>query len=163
MTDNRPRATILNELMQECFRLNRGLLDVSQQLTDGTPVTGAQWGVLTALAQGNQKDEPATVAETARRMGLARQSVQRVTDVLADNGLVKYLPNPDDKRAKFALVTPAGRRLLARLEDRQLSWVSDIVAGHSAAELTAAMQLIKDIRNKMTRRLIEEDRQIAAG
>ena len=83
MTENPPYRTVLNELMGECFRLNRSYLEVSAQLTEGASVSGAQWGVLAALGQN---DMPDTVAATARRMGLARQSVQRVADLLADAG-----------------------------------------------------------------------------
>jgi len=146
MATNRPHGSDLNELLRECFRLNRGLMEVSQQLTAGTRVTGAQWGVLTALGQGNI---PRTVAETARQMGLARQSVQRVADVLADKGLVSYLPNPEDKRAKLVEVSRAGRALLGQLEQQQQAWVDDVAADCSGAEIKAALQLVKKIRQRM--------------
>jgi DNA-binding MarR family transcriptional regulator len=121
-------------------------MDASRQLTAGTGVSGAQWGVLTALDQGS---EPRTVAETARQMGLARQSVQRVADVLEDKGLVKYLPDPEDKRARLAAVTQAGRALLGQLEVQQQAWVKDIAADCSHAEISAAFQLVKKIRQRM--------------
>jgi DNA-binding MarR family transcriptional regulator len=147
MTDKPPFSNLLNVLMNECFRLNRSYLDVSQQLTAGAGVTGTQWGVLAALGQG---DAPATVAETARRMALARQSVQRVADVLADTGLVNYLPNPEDKRAKLVEVTAAGRALLADMKDRQHAWVDSIVGDYSDADIDAAIQLIKNIRQRIS-------------
>jgi DNA-binding MarR family transcriptional regulator len=156
MQDDLPQRSALNDLMRECFRLNRSLLDVSQRLTEGTPLTGAQWGVLTAIAPGHGNEEPGTVAETARRMGLARQSVQRVTDVLAANGLVEYLPNPGDKRAKFVAVTPEGRTWLTELEQRQLAWVSDLVGQHSGAEIDTALRLIKDVRARISRQIAED-------
>ena len=156
MPDSLPRATALNELLQECFRLNRCLLEAAQQLTDGAGVTGAQWGVLTALSQGGQ---PRTVAETARRMGLARQSVQRVADVLADNGLVNYLPNLDDRRAKLAEVTKAGRALLAKLEKRQQVWVNGIVGDRRDADINMAMRLVKEIRQQISRQPVKADGQ----
>ncbi len=147
MTEKPPYSTVFNELMSECFRLNRSFLDVSQQLTEGAGVTGTQWGVLAALGQGG---EPSTVAETARRLGLARQSVQRVADVLADTGLVKYVPNPEDKRAKLVEVTAAGGALLADLKDRQHAWVDSIVGDYSDADIDAAIQLIKNIRQRIS-------------
>ena len=155
MQDNLSQRSALNDLMRECFRLNRSLLDVSQRLTEGTPLTGAQWGVLTAIAPGHGNEGPGTVAETARRMGLARQSVQRVTDVLEANGLVEYLPNPDDRRAKSVAVTPEGRKWLAELEQRQLAWVSDLVGEHSGSEIDAALRLIKDVREGISRQIAE--------
>jgi DNA-binding MarR family transcriptional regulator len=147
MAEYLPEGSALNDLMRECFRLNRSLVDAAQKLTDGAGITGAQWGVLTALGQGG---EPRTVAETARQMSLARQSVQRVTDLLVDNGLVEYLPSPEDKRAKLADVTKAGRALLAKLERRQRDWVDSIVADRSDADVRAATELVKEIRGRIS-------------
>ena len=146
MPEDSPNRASLNELLGECFRLNRGLLEASQQLTEGTGITGAQWGVLTSLSQGG---DPRTVAETARQMGLARQSVQRVTDILAENGLVKYLPSADDKRAKLVQVSTAGQALIRQLEKQQQSWINGIAPDCSAEEINAAFQLMKKIRQRL--------------
>jgi len=143
-----PHGSALNELMRESFLLNRSLLEAARQLTERSGVTGTQWGVLAAL---DFVGEPRTVAETARRMGLTRQSVQRVTDVLADNNLVKYLPNPADKRAKLVEVTPAGRALLKQLEQRQHAWVAGVASSHSDSDINAAAQLVKNIRQRISK------------
>src|SRR5262245_28571826 len=58
--------------------------------------TLARWVILDAVEDG-----PATVAEIARRRGIARQAVQRVADVLARDGLVAYAPNPRHRRAQL--------------------------------------------------------------
>jgi DNA-binding MarR family transcriptional regulator len=60
-----------------------------------------------------------TVAEIARRLRLARQSVQRVADLLAGEGLCSYEDNPRHRRAKLLGLTPKGRKTLARIEDAQ--------------------------------------------
>lgn len=52
-------------------------------------------------------------------MGITRQSVQRVADVLVEAGLAEYRPNPAHRRAK----------LLAPTEDG-LAAVRGIVPGH---------------------------------
>jgi DNA-binding MarR family transcriptional regulator len=148
MSVSPPHGPALNELMRESFLLNRSLLEAARQLTETTGVTGAQWGVLAALNFGG---EPRTVAETARQMALTRQSVQRVSDVLADNNLVKYLPNPADKRAKLVEVTPAGRALLKQLEERQHAWVAGVASNHSDLDINAAAELVKNIRQRISK------------
>jgi DNA-binding MarR family transcriptional regulator len=148
MSASPPHGSALNELMRESFLLNRSLLEAARQLTESTGVSGAQWGVLAALDFGG---EPRTVAETARQMALTRQSVQRVSDVLADNNLVKYLPNPADKRAKLVEVTPAGRALLKQLEERQHAWVAGVASNHSDLDINAAAELVKNIRQRISK------------
>ena len=136
------QGAAINDLLRVCFRLNRSLVDAAQLLTDGTPVTGAQWGVLTSFSSNT---DPDTVAEVARRMNLARQSVQRVADVLESAGLVEYLPNPADKRAKLVRVTQAGAALLDELEVRQQAWLRDLVGNLSEADIAAAAKLVESV------------------
>jgi len=145
MPDYLVRGSVFENLMEECFQLNRSLIEVAKQLTEDLGVTGAQWGVLGALGRD---DAPRTIAEAARRMGLARQSVQRVADALADQGLVEYLPNSEDRRTKLAEVTGAGRALLAELETRQLAWANRTAGDLSRANIEEAMRLIKQIRER---------------
>jgi len=147
MSEHLPGGSALNDLLRECFRLNRGLVDAARRLTDGSGITGAQWGVLAAFAQD---DETGTVAAAARRMGLARQSVQRVADVLAEQQLVKYLPSPDDQRAKRVELTARGVELLSELEQRQQQWVANIAADCSDSEINSALKLIHDIRERVS-------------
>jgi DNA-binding MarR family transcriptional regulator len=78
-------------------------------------------------------------------MNLARQSVQRVADVLAELGLVEYLPDPADKRARLVRVTDTGRALLAELEVRQQAWLNTLVEGLREAEIAQAAQLVEHI------------------
>jgi DNA-binding MarR family transcriptional regulator len=151
MSEYRPRSSAFNELLRECFRLNRGIVEAAQVLTEGVGVTGAQWGVLSALGQGEQ---PRTVAETARRMGLARQSVQRVADVLAESNFVRYIPNPEDKRAKLAEVTNTGRKLLAKLDARQRKWANGILTGRSEKDIAAALELLKEMRERIAEQAV---------
>jgi DNA-binding MarR family transcriptional regulator len=146
MPDKLQYDASLDHLLGECFRLNRGLLDASEQLTEGTGITAAQWGVLTALASGGV---PRTVARIAQQMGLARQSVQRVADILTEKGLAKYWPNPDNKRAKLAKVTETGRALLEQTKNKQRAWLNGIAPDSSPEEINAAFQQLKKIRQRM--------------
>ncbi|TFV65088.1 UNVERIFIED_ORG: MarR family transcriptional regulator [Bacillus sp. AZ43] len=72
--------------------------------------TTARWHVLSVVSDG-----PRTVASAARRLGLARQSVQRVVDDLARAGQVVLAPNPDHARAPLVVLTDTGRDTLGAL------------------------------------------------
>jgi DNA-binding MarR family transcriptional regulator len=59
--------------------------------------------------------EPLPVAGIAREMGLTRQSVQRVADILVERGLAEYRENPAHRRAKLLVPTDEGRAALSRI------------------------------------------------
>ena len=147
MPDYLVRGSVFEHLMQECFKLNRSLIEVTEQLTGDLGVTGTQWGVLGILGQD---DAPRTIAEAARRMGLARQSVQRVADTLVDLGLVEYLPNPADRRTKLAEVTSAGRTLLTELDTRQLQWARHAAENLSETNIEEALRFVKRVRERIS-------------
>ena len=69
--------------------------------------TLARWVALNAAAEA-----PATVAEISRRFGFARQSVQRVADLLVEDGLAVYEDNPRHRRAKLLVPTRRGREVV---------------------------------------------------
>ncbi|WP_149181016.1 MarR family transcriptional regulator [Streptomyces sp. TRM49041] len=93
------------------FRLNGQFLTVSEELARPAGLTAARWQVLGAVLR-----EPLTVAGIARAMGITRQSVQRVADLLVERGLAAYAPNPAHRRAKLLSPTEEGRAALARID-----------------------------------------------
>jgi hypothetical protein len=88
--------------------------------------TLARWVILDAI-----EDKPATVAEIARRRGIARQAVQRVADVLERDGLAAYEPIPSiDERGCCGRRREVGRscarsRLLKRNGPTRLATLSE--------------------------------------
>lgn len=54
----------------------------------------------------------------ARRLGLTRQSVQRVVNELASDGLVVSDANPDHARSSLVSLTQEGRHVMAELFTR---------------------------------------------
>ena len=78
------------------FRLNGQLLAVAEELARPVGLTAAWWQVL-----GAALGEPQSVSEIARAMGLTRQSVQRIADLLVERGLAAYADNPAHRRAKL--------------------------------------------------------------
>jgi DNA-binding MarR family transcriptional regulator len=56
------------------------------------------------------------VAGIARAMGITRQGVQRIADLLVAQGLAEYVPNPAPRRAKLLRPTPAGYDAIGRID-----------------------------------------------
>lgn len=120
------------------IRLGGLMISAGDTLTRPMGQTTARWLVMDAL-----DDEPATVAQTARLLGLARQSVQRVADLLARDGMVAYADNPGHKRAKLVKLTPRGRRILRQIQATQAAWAEDLgsqLGERSLDEANAALE-----------------------
>ncbi|MHB8481459.1 MAG: MarR family winged helix-turn-helix transcriptional regulator [Nitrospiria bacterium] len=97
-----------------------GLLDsIGNGINQKAGQSAARWKVL-----GPVSDQPKTVADVARRLGHSRQAIQRVADSLRDDGLVKYLDNPNDRRADLLTLTEKGRKVLAVIHFEQRRWAN---------------------------------------
>src|SRR6476660_628987 len=75
-------------LVIRVLRLNGLLTAAGDALARPAGQTSARWQVLAMVERGAY-----TVAETARTLGLARQSVQRVADLLEADGLIAFNDN----------------------------------------------------------------------
>src|SRR5262245_32167327 len=111
----------LTTLVVRTFRLNGLFLQAAESIARPVGLTAAWWQVLGAVL-----DQPLPVSGIAREMGLARQSVQRVADLLAQQGLIEYLPNPAHQRAKLITPTPAGRAAVTALSATQHEWANQV-------------------------------------
>jgi DNA-binding MarR family transcriptional regulator len=103
-------GALLSETALAVFHLNGLFLEVSEKLARPARLTAAWWQVLGAVLR-----EPLPVAGIARAMGITRQSVQRIADLLVDKGLAEYQPNPAHARAKLLAPTEAGRDAIAQI------------------------------------------------
>ncbi len=121
----RREQDLLSAAAVTTFRLNGQFLALAEDGPRPAGLTAAWWQVLGAVL-----GKPLTVAGIAREMGITRQSVQRIADILADRGLAEYLPNPAHRRAKLLTPTEAGRAAIAR-----------IGPGHAAAAARLAKAL----------------------
>jgi DNA-binding MarR family transcriptional regulator len=117
-------------LVVRIFRLNGLLAAAGDALARPAGQSSARWQVLAMVEEGDH-----TVAETARTLGLARQSVQRTADLLEAEGLVRYVDNPRHRRARLIRLTREGRAVLGRIQAAQRPWADELGAGVGEARL----------------------------
>jgi DNA-binding MarR family transcriptional regulator len=108
---SREQQDALSRTALGVFRLNGQFLAVSEELARPVGLTAAWWQVLGAVLR-----TPQPVAGIARTMGITRQSVQRIADLLVERGLATYEPNPAHRRAKLLTPTAEGRAAVERLD-----------------------------------------------
>lgn len=132
------------ELILETFQFNGRLLAAGDRLTKPLGLTSSRWQVLGAI-----ETQSLSVAQIARKMGLARQNVQRLADVLEKEGIVEYAPNPDHKRAKLVGLTQRGRTASKKLGVLQEQWANGTASGVSAPEIQAALSVVRKLRSRL--------------
>ncbi|PNY80809.1 MarR family winged helix-turn-helix transcriptional regulator [Deinococcus koreensis] len=140
-----PAGAAFTDLVLQVFRLNGLLTAAGDRLSAPAGQTSGRWQVMGCI-----DETPRTVAAVARIMGLTRQSVQRTADLLVQEHLAEYLPNPGHKRAKLLRLTPEGQRVLTRIEAAQYAWANATAAaldeqalrevGRVLAEVTRALE-----------------------
>lgn len=124
-----------NDVLLVVLRLHGSFTAAGEALAKPAGQTLARWLVLDQC-----RDEPATVSEIARRLRLARQSVQRIADLLVADGLCLYQDNPHHQRAKLLELTAAGRSALYAIDAAQHEWCDTLAAaiGEPSLRRTAA-------------------------
>ena len=130
---NREQA-LLSDAALTSFRLNGQLLALAEELARPVGLTAAWWQVL-----GAALGEPQSVSEIARAMGLTRQAVQRIADLLVERGLAAYADNPAHRRAKLLAPTAAGRDAVAAINPSHRSAAKALVAELGADRLTQVL------------------------
>jgi DNA-binding MarR family transcriptional regulator len=90
----------------------------------------ARWQVLSAVSA-----EPRTVPQIARRLGVTRQAVQRLADILVREELATFEANPDHRGSPHLVPTEPGKATLARMNEAADAYHRAIAGQLEAGEL----------------------------
>ncbi|MFD5160285.1 MarR family winged helix-turn-helix transcriptional regulator [Streptomyces hawaiiensis] len=120
------------------FKLNGQFLAVAEELARPAGLTAAWWQVLGAVL-----GEPLPVSGIARAMGITRQSVQRIADLLVERGLAEYRPNPAHRRAKLLAPTREGRAAIARIDPGHAAFADRLAEAFGETELAEAVRTLE--------------------
>jgi DNA-binding MarR family transcriptional regulator len=136
----RDERAAFRSLARVTFRMHGALLAAGDALSVDLGLTSGLWPVLATLA-----GRPMTVAQTARRLGLRRQSVRRSVQVLTERGLLQPVANPDHCRAAHLVLTEEGERTVAELDRREAKWWAECEAAapRAVADLARALEVFE--------------------
>lgn len=140
MPGRTPEGDALTGLIMPVFELAAALDKAAGSITEGSKITPAMWQVLGLLI-----DDPLPVAELARRLGRARQSVQRLANVAVQTGIAEWRANPEHKRSQLLALTPRGYEELAALRPRQHAWANAVAATFSEQDLVRLRELVDEL------------------
>jgi DNA-binding MarR family transcriptional regulator len=102
--------------------------------------TQARWQVLSVVCE-----QPMSVPSAARRLGVARQNVQRIANDLTKGGLAAFTANPDHRTSPLLTLTPDGDQVLQAITTRAHASYRRVNAAIPEADITAARTLLRNL------------------
>jgi DNA-binding MarR family transcriptional regulator len=141
-----PAGDAWSALAVQLLRAGALLTAAGDALAAPAGQSSARWQVLAAADHA-----PATVADIARALGLARQSVQRIADLLEREGLAAYEDNPEHARAKLLRLTPRGAATLATIQEAQRAWADELGAAIGEPTLARAREALDRVLAALAR------------
>jgi DNA-binding MarR family transcriptional regulator len=97
-------------IVADIYELAGRFREYGEAIAQTVGQTQARWQVMSAAS-----DRPHTVPQIARVLGVTRQNVQRIADLLVSEGSAEYQDNPDHRASPHLMLTKRGRTALDQL------------------------------------------------
>ena len=136
---------ILTDLIIPVIRLEAQFSRAGEAIAATGGQTLARWLTLEMVA-----DQPATVAQVARNLGLTRQSVQRIADLLEQDGLTEYVENPAHQTSRLVRLSARGRQTLRAIQQSQRAWANAVSSTIGESNLRQASRVVKQLTEILT-------------
>lgn len=141
-------AELLTDLIDEVIRGHTRMALLHELAGGSDELNATGRAVLTAVVRAAT---PPTVPQIGRSLGYPRQTIQRQAEDLARLGFVAFVDNPDHKRAKLLVATPAGAAWYDRANRLALDWAAGFTAGLDPNALTNAIATLREVRQRLER------------
>jgi len=109
MSNENPNA-LVPLIIADIYEMAGRFRENGETIAGGLGHTQARWQVMSAAS-----GEPKTVPQIARRLGVTRQNVQRIADLLADEDWASFEANPDHRGSPYLVLNKRGRAALEQL------------------------------------------------
>jgi DNA-binding MarR family transcriptional regulator len=126
-------AVVMPLIIANIYELAGALRARGEAIAAGVGQTQARWQVLSAASGA----EPMTVPRIARRLGLSRQAVQRVADLLVEDQVARFADNPDHQSSPHLILAEKGRDALSRLTKNARRFQEELAAKLQSIDLAA--------------------------
>src|SRR5580698_5775043 len=108
-TATNPQA-LMPIIIADIYELAGRFREYGEAIAQTVGQTQARWQVMSAASA-----ETHTVPQIARVLGVTRQNVQRIADLLVAEGSAEYQDNPDHRASPHLVLTKRGRAALDQL------------------------------------------------
>lgn len=141
-----PKRKLFLDLVRAIFRINSLLLADGDRMAEGVGLTSARWKVIGAIALSSSG---ITVPGIARSLGQSRQAVQRITDVMQTDGLVRYVENPRHKRSVLVQLTDEGQQVYQSLRNVQDPWAIGLTDDAPLEDIETTLRYLQRLIHRM--------------
>ncbi|WP_329201680.1 MULTISPECIES: MarR family winged helix-turn-helix transcriptional regulator [unclassified Streptomyces] len=125
-------------LVADVYEAAGALRRAGEALAGTEGQTQARWQLMSVVSE-----EPLPVARAARRLGVARQGVQRIANELVRDGLAQFRDNPDHRTSPLLALTGAGQRVLNAITARAATAHQAVGEGLTECDLAAVRALLR--------------------
>ena len=105
-------TSLLSLVVADIFELAGRFRTIGEGIAGRVGQTQAGWQVMSAASGGTL-----TVPQIARRLGVTRQNVQRIANVLVSEGCATFEENPDHQSSPHLVLNERGQTALAQLTE----------------------------------------------
>lgn len=112
MSNERESIALLPLIVADIFELAGRFRASGEEIAAQVGQTQARWQVMSAASGGNL-----TVAQIARRLGVTRQNVQRIANLLVSEGWAAFDENPDHRSSPYLVLNDRGRTALGQITE----------------------------------------------
>ncbi|MFD5110463.1 MarR family winged helix-turn-helix transcriptional regulator [Streptomyces cinereoruber] len=127
-------------LVADVYEAAGALRRAGEALAGEEGQTQARWQLMSVVSE-----DPLPVAHAARRLGVARQGVQRIANELVHDGLAEFRNNPDHHTSPLLALTGAGQRVLGAITARAAAGHQAMGEGISEYDLAAVRALLQQL------------------
>lgn len=110
MSNTADSQALVPIIIADVYELAGRFREYGEAIAQTVGQTQARWQVMSAASA-----EPHTVPQIARVLGVTRQNVQRIADLLVAEGSAEYRNNPDHRASPHLILTKRGRAAFEQL------------------------------------------------
>jgi DNA-binding MarR family transcriptional regulator len=132
-------------IVADIYELAGRMREYGETIARTVGQTQARWQVMSAAAA-----KPRTVPQIARILGVTRQNVQRIADMLVADGSAAYQDNPDHRTSRHLVLTERGRTALDRLSKAASGYHARFARKLRPAEVVALQRGLRRLLEALT-------------
>lgn len=147
---HRPKAptsarALVPIIVADIYEIAGRFRDQGEAIARTVGQTQARWQVLSAAS-----GQPHTVPQIARVLGVTRQNVQRIANLLVEDGAAEYRENPDHRGSPYIILTRRGHAALEAITSAAAGHHARLVRKLSSSEVVSLRRGLRRLLEAFT-------------